>query len=189
MITLGSRCSFDTSSVAVVYLLGGEVATPHFYLAKRKVVHKGGNSKEVNVSSKWNGYGGLWVPSDKNIHTTAVRKLYEKAGGVKVLKKDLMLGGRVQIFYPGNTTGERDREIFFFTTYLHSKDPEETKKMSKPKLFSVYETPYKEMRPADEIIIPILMSGRTVVGKIHLDLDTQGKRILKSKDIIVAYPS
>jgi hypothetical protein len=187
MRVLGSTCTLDESCATVVLLRGGEVVKPHFYLAPKKQHIHTDKGKELCTPTMWNGYGGKWKKGDKNIYTTARRELYEESGGVRVRVKDLVVGARVKFFWPNNTTKVRDMEVFFFTTYLYSKYPEETEEMGYPRLFSVYEAPYKDMMPADDVIFPLILSGKTVTGEIHFKKDEDGKVLVAHKELIISY--
>ena len=185
MLTTHNRCNLNEDCATVVYLRNAAVVTPHFYLAQKKKNIHTEDGKELSKSTTWNGYGGRWQHGDNTILKTAQRELYEESGGVRVLIKDLMFGARIEFFWPGNVSRKRDMEVFFFTAYKYSKEPEATKEMGPPELFNVYEAPYKEMMPADEIIIPILMSGKIAQGKVYFQEDEKNGRSITSKDIRV----
>lgn len=184
IITLNPDCVFDKRCASVVFLRGGEVVKPHFYLARKKQDIHTDAGKVLPKTTKWNGYGGKWRPSDKNIYTTAIRELREESGGVRVAKKDLFLGGRIQFFWPGNTTDVWDMEVFFFTAYKYSRYPEETEEMGAPRLFSVYNAPYDEMMPADRIIIPAIMSGKTIQDRVYFSDNGEGVLNMRREPIL-----
>lgn len=187
MRTLSHKCLLDESCATVVLLLGGEIVTPHFYLAQKKQNIHCNDGKEIPKTALWNGYGGKWKKGDRNIKATAVRELYEESGGVKVKQKDLKLCARVEFFWPDNgVKSKREMEVFFFTTYRYSKVPTETEEMGHPKLFCVRDAPFKEMMPGDATIIPIIFSGKTVTGKIHFGKNDEGL-FVADKDLKICY--
>jgi hypothetical protein len=186
MIKLGKGDVFDERCRAVVYLLGGEVSSTRFYLAKRKPGIHSSSVVKNNFSEYWDGYGGLYQSEDRDIYATAIRKLKEKAGGLRIFKKDLILIGRVKIFHPGNLTTNHDREVFFFIARMYSKYPVETKKMGKPSLHTVYDAPFDLMRPADGLIIRSVLSGKKVEGVVYLKIDENGARTVAKSNLIVA---
>lgn len=181
MLKLPSHYVFDERCATVVFLRGGEVVRPHFYLAQKKQNIHTNDGKTLPKSTMWNGYGGKWKPSDRGIYRTAIRELYEESGGVRVLRKDLFLGGKVKFFFPGNITNVWDMQVFFFWTYLYSKDPEETSEMGKPRLFSVLDAPYNEMLPADRFIIPAVISGRKIQGEVRFSKSEDGLKMSHHK--------
>lgn len=185
MSPLHIHYNLDEDCATVVYLRNAAVVTPHFYLARKKKNIHTEDGKELPNSATWNSYGGKWQQGDTSIFKTAQRELYEESGGVRVLLKDLMFGARMQFFWPANDSGKRNMEVFFFTAYKYSKEPKATAEMGRPELFNVHDAPYKEMMPADEIIIPILMSGKMAQGKVYFQEDEKNGRSIASKDIRV----
>lgn len=177
------RCSLDESFATVVYLRTGEVVTPRFYLARKK--QNSGTQEEK--STLWNSYAGKWQQGDRSIYATARRALFEKSGGVSAPPlADLTLGARIEIFLPGNVSNLRNVEVFFFTTYKYSKYPNESESMGVPELFTSYEAPYKEMMPADEIILPVLMSNKRIRGKIYFSENDEGKHVVSRKELFTS---
>lgn len=186
MIKIEPKDMFDERCRAVVYLLGNEVSSRRFYLAMRKSPSGDVDTPTSASSVKWDGYGGLYMPSDKDIYATAVRKLKEKAGNVRVTKKNLVLMGRVKVFLSENQTTDHDREVFFFVARTYSKYPEETEKMGKARLWTVYDAPFELMRPADALIIRSVLSGKKVEGSVHLTTNESGTRVVARSNLIVA---
>lgn len=173
--------TLDESCATVVYLRNAAVVSPSFYLAQKKQNIHTHNGEELPESMTWNSYGGKWKEGDTTIYSTAKRELYEESGGVKVCACDLTLGARVEFFWPGNTTNTRNMEVYFFVAHIYSKYPEETDSMGKPELFTSYDAPYKEMMPADEIIIPIIMSGKSAEGSMFFQKNEKGWKIKDKK--------
>jgi hypothetical protein len=180
-------CKLDESFATVVLLRTAEVVTPRFYLARKKQNIHTNDGKELVDSTLWNSYGGKWQKGDKSIKATAKRELYEESGGVKVLLHDLMLGARIEFFWPGNESNVRDMEVFFFTAYKYSKYPQESDSMGPPQLFTAYSAPYKEMMPADDVIIPMLMSGKNARGQIRFTKNDEGKNVVSRKDFLLSH--
>ncbi len=186
MIKLGLNDVYDTRCRVVVYLLGDEVSARRFYLAKRKSKSRDVEAVKSYPQEYWDGYGGLFEAHDRDIYTTAIRKLKEKAGNVRVAKKNLILMGRVKVFLPENQSKEHDREVFFFIARTYSKYPEETEKMGKARLWTVYDAPFQQMRPADALIIRSVLSGKKVEGTVHLTTSESGERVVASSKLVVA---
>ncbi len=189
MIKLPKGTTFNRDCYAVVYPIGMEVSKPRFYVAKkREQVGRSNRKSGAPVSTKWNGYGGRWVPSDHSIFSTAVRELREKSG-VRILQRNLKLCGIVEIVQPTAVPRETvSKTVYFFKAFAsdYSDYPKATVKMGEPKSFSVYDAPWEEMRPADELILPILMRGQTVRGSIRLTRKGQ-KLVVSRKSLRSAY--
>lgn len=177
----------DKSCATVVFLRNAAVITPAFYLAKKKQNIHTDEGKKLPASSLWNGYGGKWKKGDETIFHTAKRELFEETNGVEILIKDLVLGARIEFFWPGNTSKKRDMEVFFFTTHKYSKYPEETEAMGPPELFTTYDAPYGDMMPGDDIIISNIFAGKKVEGQMFFSLGEKGRR-LSRKELRISAP-
>lgn len=163
-----------------------EVASPHFYLAKKNV--EPDSQKNHQSFSIWNGYGGRWTESDSSIFTTAVREVKEKSG-VLTCQRSLSLCGVVKIIQPGEASKNLvSKTVYFFT--VRSRDysdyPRATLKMGEPRTFPAIDAPYDQMRPADQEIIPIIMRGQTVRGVVQLERNN-GTLSVQKKDLHPAY--
>jgi hypothetical protein len=181
MNLLSSR-SLDEGCATVVFLRNAAVVTPAFYLGmKKQNIHIA--DKEIPDSTVWNGYGGKWQKRDKTISSTAKRELFEESGGVTVSKEDLTLGARVEFFWPGNVTKKRNMEVFFFVAHRYSQYPKETSEMGKPELFTVRDIWDIPMMPADRLIIPIIMSGKKVSGRVYFGKDDNGSTTVLNKEL------
>ena len=174
---LGNTCA------TVVYLLKEENGITKFYLAQKKQdIHK--NSGEVlSDSAIWNGYGGKWEDRDSTILDTAIRELKEEAG-VVAKQEDLIQVAHVNFFWPGNTTGVRDMEVTFYLLKKYEGNPIETKEMGPPQLFSLINAPYKNLLPADELIIRNVMDGKDVLGRIYFAKE-DGKIVIGKTNLMI----
>jgi NUDIX domain len=174
---------FDERCATVLFLLE-DCRDPSFYLAQKKQDIHTDQGEVLSGTRKWNGYGGKWKSSDRTIFDTAARELFDESL-VRVKKEDLTLVARIEFFWPKNTTGKRDMEVFFFTAIQYSGDPQETPEMGSPKLFSVHTAPYGEMLPADEDIIRKIMYGNTVEGQVYFE-KRKGENVVRSSNLIVS---
>lgn len=165
----------DTSFATVVFLRNAAVVTPEFYLARKKQDIHTDSGEGLLKSSLWNGYGGKWKNGDSTIFHTAKRELFEESGGVVVDVKDLVLGARIEFFWPGNNEEKRKMEVFFFTAHLYSKYPEETDAMGAPELFTTHNAPYNEMMPGNSIVIFNIFAKKRVEGKMFFAQTEKGR--------------
>lgn len=155
--------NLDSRCATVVFLLNGG----QFYLAQKKDdIHQTKGDNLSGSARKWNGYGGKWQEGDQSIYHTAARELKEESS-VRVKEKNLHLVARIEFFWPGNMTYVRDMEVFFFTASEYFGVPSESETMGPPKFFSVHNAPYKQMMPADELIIRNIMNRKIVGGRIY----------------------
>lgn len=177
MITLGSETVFDTKCAALVFLRDGKVTLPAFYLHEELFLE----------DLIWNGYGGFWETSDGDIYNTAIRELFRKSKRTQVVRENLRLGGVVDFAYSGKKKKIPNAKIFFFSAWDYSKEPEATKKTTKPSLFSVREAPYEKMLPASETILPAIMSGKRVTGRVSITYQKDGTRSVDISQLFVAY--
>ena len=177
MITLGSETVFDTKCAALVFLRDGKVTLPAFYLHEELFLE----------DLIWNGYGGFWKSSDGDIYNTAIRELFKKSKRTQVARENLRLGGVVDFLCSGKSEPVSTIKIFFFSAWRYSKEPEATKKTIRPNLFSVREAPYDKMLPGSGTIVPAIMSGKKVTGKVLTSYGKDGVRKVDISQLFVAY--
>jgi 8-oxo-dGTP pyrophosphatase MutT (NUDIX family) len=170
------------SSVTVTLLCKELSRGPLVYLAIKKQDIHIGEGVVLTESRTWNGYGGKWKSSDQTIRHTASRELLEEAG-VRVKEGNLNLVADIEFFLAENTSGVRDMEVFFFTSEIYSGDPKETREMGPPTLFAASKIPYDDMMPVDRLILPHILNGNAVTGKVYFE-KKKGQNVVKSSSLV-----
>lgn len=182
--------ALNKKSIAVVYPRTSDVTTPRCYLTERK--HKEGKKvkqrtkRNTVTDPKFDGYGGRFKRGDKDIYGTALRKLSRKAN-VTTTKEDLILVGVVNVFFPRNASKIPDRTIYYFFLYRFEGRLEETEKMKPPSIFSAFNAPYESMRPVDQVILPAILRGNSLKGKVFLAEDGKGRIVVRGKSLTMAF--
>lgn len=123
----------------------------------------------------WNGYGGKAEPEDVTILHTAVREANDEALIVS-RAEDLVPAGRVQFFWEGNTSGVAEMDVSFYFLDRWEGEPKESEvEMGPPSWFTPEEIPYSEMMGGDRLLLPRMIAGEYVSGKLYLgEIDADG---------------
>lgn len=120
-----------------------------------------GMKKRGFGAGRWNGFGGK-VHEGESLIDSAKRELREEAG---IVADDLQNRGKLLFTFENETD---DLEVNLFSANTFSKEPVETEEM-KPKWFKINDIPYAEMWADDPFWIPLLLSGKNIVGGMHFD--------------------
>ena len=111
---------------------------------------------------KWNGYGG-GVEEGETIEETAIRELFDESSLI-ARKEDLIKVADVLIYFDVNL---RCR-LHFYTLAVWQGEPQESNEMI-PKVFSLADIPYDQMWKSDRIILPEILKGKKLKGRIVYD--------------------
>jgi 8-oxo-dGTP pyrophosphatase MutT (NUDIX family) len=143
---------------------------------KKKPIHH--DAGEITYSlGTWNGYGGKKEDKDITIEDTALREL-EQESGVTAKSEDLINCGHVFFFWPNNESEIADMEVFFYFANNWNGEVKEGDEMGPPKFFAPNEIPYENMMGGDKILLPKMLSGEIVNGKLYLGKkDTEGNAL------------
>jgi len=138
-------------------------------LAQKKEDIHNKTSRLEGTKGVWNGYGGSLDETDKDILHCAVREVKEESD-VDLSIHELIPAGRICFHWPVKDGKSNVMEVYFFFADHFSGEPKETKegKMGPPKFFSRNEIPYEEMMPGDRLLIPRMLDGEFVQGRIYL---------------------
>lgn len=107
----------------------------------------------------WNGFGGR-VQEGESIESAAARELYEESG----LRPTNMHKCAVVL-----ATHENDKlvvELHIFIVTAFDGKEHESDEMS-PRWFSILEIPYHEMWANDAYLIPLFLSGKKCIARVH----------------------
>lgn len=118
----------------------------------------------------YNGHGGKREPEDKTISHTAIRELGAECG-VAGSVDDLEHLLRVHFYVKNKETGNHDPFMtvsFFFLSRWFGK-PVESAEMGPTIFFDKDLLPYKQMMPADEIILKKMFAGEKGVYEVKLN--------------------
>jgi hypothetical protein len=115
----------------------------------------------------WNGYGGKAEPEDVTVAHTAIRELYDESS-VRADCVDLIPAGHVLFFWEGNTGSIANMDVSFYFLDVFVGDPQESTEMGSPSWFSPDEIPYDEMMGGDRMLLPRMIAGEYVSGKLYL---------------------
>lgn len=133
---------------------------------KKKPIHN--EAGEISYSLKmWNGYGGKAEPEDVTVAHTAIRELYDESS-VRADVVDLIPAGHVLFFWEGNTGRVANMDVSFYFLDLFVGDPLESDEMGPPEWFAPDEIPYGEMMGGDKLLLPRMITGECVSGKLYL---------------------
>lgn len=174
------------SVLATVVFLAKDIdGGTEFYLAKKKQsVHKD-NGQTLKHKIIWNGYGGKMEKSDNSLRACAIRELFTESS-VLGKEEDLLEVARVKFFWPGNKSQVCDMDVTFYLLKKFEGTPVETYEMGSPQIFNVDNFPHENMLPADKMIIPIIMSGKILTGRISFLNGDDGKMIIDAPEFIIS---
>ncbi len=137
------------------------------------------NDKEILLAmkkrgfgqGKWNGLGGK--VENEDIKEAAAREVSEEIG--VIVERDKLQEAAIINFYFEAT---HLFECHVFTAQEWSGTPTETDEM-KPQWFAHDQVPFHDMWPADQMWIPIVLSGKKI--KATVQFDNEGKIVQKFK--------
>ena len=124
-------------------------------LLARKTRHIGGGC--------WNGYGGGPEPNE-TLPFSAVRELKEESG-VIVNPRQLEKVAEMT-FHNTKSDGSKFSclvHVYFARSWKN--EARESEEMITPRWFPFHQLPTNEMMPADAVWVPIILSGKRIVGE------------------------
>ena len=110
---------------------------------------------------KWNGYGGK--VENEEIKQGAAREVREEIG--VIIEKEKLQEAAVINFYMADN---HFFECHVFLVQEWSGTPVETDEM-KPQWFALDQVPFHDMWPADQMWIPIVLSGKKIKATVQFD--------------------
>lgn len=125
-------------------------------------------------AGKWNGYGG-GIEHGETLTQCAVRECWDESG-LEIEPEDLEKVAEVTFH---NTKGNGEKFSCLVHVYLARKwvgEPSKSGEMATPTWFSFSELPLTEMMPADPFWLPLVLSGKKIIGEAHYG-PFQGKLI------------
>lgn len=123
----------------------------------------GRKMKKIGAGCR-NGYGG-GIEDGETSRRSIIRELETESGGVKALPNAL---DKVAEIYFRNTKTDGDTftcKVHVYFLYRWEGDFQSTDEVSDPTWFKKQELPLDEMMPADREWLPIVLSGRKIIGK------------------------
>jgi 8-oxo-dGTP diphosphatase / 2-hydroxy-dATP diphosphatase len=123
----------------------------------------------------WNGAGGK--PQENESVEEAMKREVGEEFGIKLTKYEKC--GEFHFFLQKEEM-EANMHAFLATKWIG--EPSETEEM-KPKWFPIKEVPYDEMWKSDSEFLPIIFSGRKVIGKYTFE--KEGGMVIKKEIKIV----
>ena len=131
------------------------------------LIHQGsqillGMKKRGFGSGKWNGFGGK-LEKGETIEQAARREVREEAG---IDVQDLEKMGILEFFF--QDTGET-LEVHVFRSHQFLGTVQESDEM-KPQWFDISEIPYDRMWQDDPYWLPLLLDGKTFMGRFCFDV-------------------
>ena len=113
----------------------------------------------------WNGYGGVPDPGE-TLPACAVRELFEESG-LSACPEDLT---KIAIMDFHNTKSDGTTfiaRVHFYTLAVWEGECHATDEMADPTWFPREQLPLLEMMPADRVYLPLVFSGKKIVGTAH----------------------
>ena len=115
---------------------------------------------------RWNGYGG-GVEKGQSLIECAISECEQESSGVKILPADLQKVAEVT-FHNIKTDGEQfSCLVHVFIAERWVGEPVESEEMATPTWFPFDQLPVTEMMPADSIWVPLVLSGKKIIGEAH----------------------
>ena len=113
----------------------------------------------------WNGYGG-GIELGETSRSATIRELFEESG---ITAKESGLE-KVAVIDFHNTKSDSSTfvcRVHFYLLSSWSGTPQETEEMITPTWFPARSLPLNKMMPADKIFIPLVLSGKKILGTVH----------------------
>jgi len=158
------------STETVAYVVDGEKV-----LLGKKLIRQG--------KGLWNGFGG-GVKSCETVQTAAVRELIEETRGKNsegIIPLSIYQCGVIQK-YEGR---KKKVKLHFFMVTAFEGKASETDEM-KPHKFNINKLPLNKMWPGDELLVPLFLQGKKVIGNIYCD--KKGNIVCKDLEIVDEIP-
>lgn len=130
-----------------------------------------GRKKRGFGVGKLNGYGGK-LNGGETVEEAAVRELNEEAG-VFVNESQLEKVGKIEFYFPpGEKADKYNQRVHIYIIRNWVGSPRESEEMTVEK-FPLSGIPYDEMWETDRHWMPVVLSGKRIIGRIDFNDDCE----------------
>ncbi|MFA7193415.1 MAG: NUDIX domain-containing protein [Candidatus Paceibacterota bacterium] len=126
----------------------------------------------------WNGYGGKPEPQDSDIDDTCVREMYEESF-VQIAKNDIEKVAVIKFINKIDNADDFRMRVHFYICRKWQGEAVSTKEMPHPTWFPINNLPTGEMQNADLHFVPLILSGKKVIGEFHYGISPDRKLLFQ----------